>query len=163
MKRIPLTPGRSKAHLLSREWLTRMETKPRLHLRSEDALWEFWWLVGTGRCRAYLHAISVTVAHLFCLFPLPPKLVLITLSFSCQERPVQWVMQQQQPGACPGLSEAGRRGMKSKEDVWVMEKSTSSSPVPYIAKPALVTPNTGQPHLSLWSFNHLSHCSCNSR
>lgn len=55
---------------------------------------------------------------------------------------MQWVMQQQQPGACPGISEAGRRGMKSKEDVWVMEKSTSSSPVPYTAKSALVTLNT---------------------
>lgn len=84
-------------------------------------------------------------------------------SFSCQEYPGQWVMQQQ-PGVCPGPCEARRRGTKSgKEDMWVVERSTSSSYVPYVAKPALVTPNTAQSRLSLGSFNHLLHCSCNSR
>lgn len=36
MQIIPLTPGRWEAHLLSREWMISLETKPHLHLKEED-------------------------------------------------------------------------------------------------------------------------------
>lgn len=125
------------------------------------ALWESWRLVEVGRCRDNLCAISVTVAHLFCLFPMTPKLMLITFSFSCQKHPRQWVMQH--PEACPVPCETERRGMISDKNVWIMEKSTRNFICSLRCQTSTGNTNTAQSHLSLWNLNHFLRCSCNSR